>query len=205
MPDEKKPIAQKPNRLGAVQRSAILDEAFALFARQGYRRTSFGDIATAVGLSRPAIYHYFKNKEEVFRAVGDRINKDISLAIDRTLKRPGPLEERLMAIFEARAGRDYALLYVSPFGRELLDEKQRMTTGDAASASNRVRHTATQLIADAHASGEIDLDKQDLKPEKVARLLLIFFEGLVRTEPSEERASAAAQAMVQIFVAGLRH
>ena len=50
-------------------REAILDAAFRRFARYGYRRTSLGDIADEAGLSRPALYHYFRNKEDVFGAL----------------------------------------------------------------------------------------------------------------------------------------
>lgn len=43
----------------------ILDQAFALFASKGYARTTLQDIATATGLTRPALYHYISNKDEL--------------------------------------------------------------------------------------------------------------------------------------------
>ncbi|HEY7813530.1 MAG TPA: helix-turn-helix domain-containing protein [Nakamurella sp.] len=47
----------------------ILDRAAALFARQGLRKTSVQDIATAVGLSKAGLLHHFPTKEGIHDAV----------------------------------------------------------------------------------------------------------------------------------------
>lgn len=39
----------------------LIDKACVLFAEKGYAGTSLTDIADAVGLTRGAIYYYFKN------------------------------------------------------------------------------------------------------------------------------------------------
>ncbi|WP_353395159.1 TetR/AcrR family transcriptional regulator [Hydrogenophaga sp. 5NK40-0174] len=44
------------------QREAILAQAAALFASQGYPGTSMNQVAAASGLSKPTLYHYFKDK-----------------------------------------------------------------------------------------------------------------------------------------------
>lgn len=44
------------------QREFILTQAAQLFARQGYAATSMNEVAQACGLSKPAIYHYFRDK-----------------------------------------------------------------------------------------------------------------------------------------------
>ncbi|MEV8374966.1 TetR/AcrR family transcriptional regulator [Kribbella sp. NPDC056861] len=51
-------------RRGLVERE-IRDCAARLFAAQGIGGTSLQDIATAVGISRPALYHYVKSKNEL--------------------------------------------------------------------------------------------------------------------------------------------
>ncbi len=43
----------------------IMEEATELFAERGFAATSLGDIAEAAGLTRPAIYHYVANKDEL--------------------------------------------------------------------------------------------------------------------------------------------
>jgi TetR/AcrR family transcriptional regulator, transcriptional repressor for nem operon len=47
----------------------IVDVADRLFYRQGYERTSFADIASAVKISRGNFYHHFKSKDEILEAV----------------------------------------------------------------------------------------------------------------------------------------
>jgi AcrR family transcriptional regulator len=47
----------------------ILDEAAALFARQGFAKTSVQDIANAVGLSKAGLLHHFPTKDAIHDAV----------------------------------------------------------------------------------------------------------------------------------------
>ncbi|MBN2669293.1 MAG: TetR/AcrR family transcriptional regulator [Bacteroidales bacterium] len=47
----------------------IIDNARIAFSRFGYKKTSVEDIAKLSGLTKTALYYYFKNKEEVFKAV----------------------------------------------------------------------------------------------------------------------------------------
>jgi AcrR family transcriptional regulator len=49
-------------------RERILDAAMEVFAQTGYRRASMDQVAEEAGLSRQAVYHYFKSKAELFRA-----------------------------------------------------------------------------------------------------------------------------------------
>lgn len=58
-------------------RNKILDASSRLFTEKGYYRTSFGDIAKAVGIGRASIYYYFPNKECVARALFDTIVEEL--------------------------------------------------------------------------------------------------------------------------------
>jgi AcrR family transcriptional regulator len=46
-----------------AHRRRILDAATALFAERGYEATGMRDLAESIGMSAPAIYHYFESKE----------------------------------------------------------------------------------------------------------------------------------------------
>ena len=51
----------------------ILDAALELFCAQGYEGTSIQDIVDRLdGMTKGAIYHHFKSKEEIFNAAFDR-------------------------------------------------------------------------------------------------------------------------------------
>lgn len=56
----------------------ILDVAQGLFLKKGYEDTSIQDIINGLGgLSKGAVYHHFKSKEDIFYAMGDRYNERI--------------------------------------------------------------------------------------------------------------------------------
>lgn len=55
----------------------ILDVAFRLFMEKGYEHTSIQDIIAHLGgLSKGAIYHHFKSKEDILVAVTDRMTAE---------------------------------------------------------------------------------------------------------------------------------
>lgn len=63
-----------------VQR--ILDVAFRLFMEKGYERTSIQDIISQLGgLSKGAIYHHFRSKEEILEAVTKRMTEESNLLL----------------------------------------------------------------------------------------------------------------------------
>lgn len=52
----------------------ILDVAMRLFLEKGYENTTIQDIVDGLGgLTKGAIYHHFKSKEDIIDAVGDRM------------------------------------------------------------------------------------------------------------------------------------
>lgn len=67
----------------------ILDVSFRLFMEKGYERTSIQDIINNLGgLSKGAIYHHFKSKEDILVAVTERMtaesNQMLATIRDRT-------------------------------------------------------------------------------------------------------------------------
>jgi len=50
-------------------REQLIDIAARMFDSKGYAQTGMGDIAQAIGLGRSAVYHYFRNKEEILAAL----------------------------------------------------------------------------------------------------------------------------------------
>lgn len=51
------------------RREAILAHATELFDRKGYLNTSLDDVAQAVGLTREALYYYYRNRSEILLAI----------------------------------------------------------------------------------------------------------------------------------------
>jgi AcrR family transcriptional regulator len=49
----------------ATKREAVLATAAQLFLEKSYTRTSMNDVAERLHITKPALYHYFRNKEEI--------------------------------------------------------------------------------------------------------------------------------------------
>lgn len=60
---------------------ALLAAATRLFAQQGYAGTSIEDINAAAGLTRGAIYHHYAGKAQLFRAVFEAKEAEMTAAI----------------------------------------------------------------------------------------------------------------------------
>lgn len=83
--------------------SRILDVAMALFLEKGYDNTSIQDIIDGLGgLTKGAVYHHFKSKEDILSAALDRDNKPLFDQL-RAIRDDGRMSgaEKLQALFEA--------------------------------------------------------------------------------------------------------
>lgn len=60
---------------GSVLPESILQAATSLFIEHGFDGTSMHEIAEALGVTRTAIYYYFKNKEAILVALTDNITR----------------------------------------------------------------------------------------------------------------------------------
>lgn len=58
-----------PESLAADRRSAILEVAAQLFGRMGFEGASIADIARGVGVTKPTLYHHFRDKDAIYAAV----------------------------------------------------------------------------------------------------------------------------------------
>ncbi len=54
------------------RRQQILDAAVTCFSERGFHEATLADICEQAGLSRGAVYHYFKSKEEIIEGIRAR-------------------------------------------------------------------------------------------------------------------------------------
>ncbi|MBB5917552.1 AcrR family transcriptional regulator [Nocardia transvalensis] len=74
------------------KRQAILDAAFAVFARKGFEQACVQDIATEAGVAKPTVYNHLSDKHSLLResiaVVADAVGADCVAVLDR-LRAPG--------------------------------------------------------------------------------------------------------------------
>jgi AcrR family transcriptional regulator len=84
-----------------LQRETILARAAALFARNGYTATSMNEVAEACGVSKPALYHYVRDKHQLLAEIAEaHIARLLALVADVDATTPAP-EERLRRLIDA--------------------------------------------------------------------------------------------------------
>jgi TetR/AcrR family acrAB operon transcriptional repressor len=107
-------------------RTRILDAAMLVFRRHGFRRSSVEQAAEAAGLTRQALYHHFKSKEALFRAVIARLHESALTAeieaASAAEKAGGSLADILVASVSAKLTYFAASLAGSPHLEELFSE-----------------------------------------------------------------------------------
>ncbi len=59
------PTAQQRQRDRETKRNALLAAAARMFNARGFHASSLDDVAASVGVTKPTIYHYLGNKEQV--------------------------------------------------------------------------------------------------------------------------------------------
>ncbi|GAA3148060.1 TetR family transcriptional regulator [Streptomyces rameus] len=88
-------------------RQRIQDVALALFAEQGYEKTSLREIAERLDVTKAALYYHFRTKEEIIVSLFEDLTKPIENLIEWGRLQPHTLEtkqEILRRYSEALAG-----------------------------------------------------------------------------------------------------
>lgn len=95
------PAGRKRRGEGHTRREEILQAAKELFLEQGYDSTTIRRIADRVGISAPALYLYFKDKEALMLALCDQTFGHLIEAIDEIEKTVSDPLQRVRRFGEA--------------------------------------------------------------------------------------------------------
>ncbi|HXC95157.1 MAG TPA: TetR/AcrR family transcriptional regulator [Edaphobacter sp.] len=105
-----------------VKRDAVLQTAAHMFLEEGYRRTSMSDLAKRLQITKPALYYYFRNKEEILVECYHAGIALIEELLDKAIVSRGTGLEKVSAYIEAYA----KSVVLHEFGRcvSMLDESE---------------------------------------------------------------------------------
>lgn len=79
-------------------RGKLLQMAAHLFRSKGYERTTVRDLASAIGIQSGSIFHHFKSKEEILRAVMEETIVYNTALMRSALAQAKDTRERLLAL-----------------------------------------------------------------------------------------------------------
>ncbi len=182
------------------KREAVFDAASEVFSRYGFRRTSMNDIAEAAGMSRPALYLMFDNKEDLFRQLA--IHRQ-SQAIDEAvlaLSGDGPVAERLTEAVLAYERVYYEPIAGSPHGGEFMELDLSVATEDLARGRARLIGHLAASLSEAQARCEIGIPNGVAGAEALADLLMHAVTGTKKAAVSVEDFRNKVTALCKIFM-----
>ncbi|HZS77870.1 MAG TPA: TetR/AcrR family transcriptional regulator [Ktedonobacteraceae bacterium] len=153
-------------------RRTILRVAQQLFMEYGYRAISTRQIADACGLTQPALYHHFKDKQELYVAMALEELSKTQVALERIARRSDTLEERLrrVALYLLSSTQHDHTLMLHDIRHELSPEA-RMTLSKAFQES--IIAPIASLFQEGQLSGELRNSKQQGSDPSIAAFLFI--------------------------------
>jgi AcrR family transcriptional regulator len=91
-------VPTRPDR-GEATRDALLAAARTLFAEHGYAGVGTEEVVRRAGVTRGALYHYFRDKQDLFRAVFEQTEAEImQTIIARVEGLTDPMEELAVGV-----------------------------------------------------------------------------------------------------------
>jgi TetR/AcrR family transcriptional regulator len=110
----------------------IVDAAAKLFMQRGYRAVSITDIIKAAEITKPTLYYYFPDKEELFVQMGLRVLSQMGEQLRAAAGRASDLEGQLLGLADVFMGeRDGDMRMVRHEMGEHLGPSQRERMGHA--------------------------------------------------------------------------
>jgi AcrR family transcriptional regulator len=159
----------------------------------------FGIPAPAAGTRRLS----FASKEEVFQALGQRLSQRMLAGAETARHRPGTTAGKLTAMHAAWFGTYAETIRQSPHAAELLDAKHRLSADLVTDASRRYQCLVRDVLAEAAATGELDLDAAGLTADTAAELMIASARGLESIAASPAAYRRHLDTLVRVMIAGL--
>lgn len=170
------------DRAKADRHAALLHEAARLFAEHGFGGVSLDDLGAAVGISGPAIYRHFANKQAVLGAVLVQVSERLLEGGRAQVSAQSRAEARLDGLIAFHV--DFAV-------REA--DVIRVQDRDLASLTDEDR-AAVRRLQRSYVELWVDVLRQ-LHPERSAEALRVAAHaafGLINSTPHSARGAEAA-------------
>ena len=142
------------------RRSQIVAAGAAVFTSLGYQATSLEDIAASIGVTRPLIYRYFRDKDELYleilRKARDELDDALLSAVDPTATPADQLRVGVTAYFAFvhDRGQEWDLLFGggAPLAGAVADEAEQMRIATIDKVVWLVRAAAPHVAATTAAA-----------------------------------------------------
>jgi AcrR family transcriptional regulator len=136
------------------KREAVLRTAVQLFLEQGYHRATLNEVAERLNITKPALYNYFRSKEEILFecwALGQERVDDFIAAINAGGGSGLVKLRKLVRAYAGNMATDFGASLVRFDPRDLSDKNSRIVRA----AKKSIDRTFRKYISDGIADGSI--------------------------------------------------
>ena len=142
-------IAERREEEKERRRGEFLDAAESLYAKHGWEAVTMDQVARTARLSRALLYVYFRDKDDLLFAIGERAMKILYQRFAAALETPGIGRDKVDAIGRAYMG--YALEF--PHFFDFWSRFQSHEVSAAASPNEEACHRAGDAVMDLLIQG----------------------------------------------------
>lgn len=174
------------NEKSQDRRTLVLESAMELFLRYGYARVSMDDIAKAAGMSRPALYQFFRNKSDIYQGLAMGWVETVIADMEKRLSGDAPARGRLFDALTKGMLDHVAEMEATTHGAELLGMRDELA-GPHAAFTARKAELLTGVFSTVTGKGVAEAERN-------AWQLIDFLEGMkarVTDRKSREQELAA--------------
>ena len=163
----------------------MLQASARIFGERGFRYATLEDIAHTLGISRPALYHYARSKNELLTACIDIARAELDHALAEARRQSEGLDQ--LRVFFLH----YAEFVCSDFGRCLvLTDRRELEVNEAAAL--RAGHLAySSAVQEILARGVRDGSIRCRDPADASRALFGAFNSIPRWHSKESGRTPA--------------
>jgi len=183
-----------------AKRDAVYDAASVVFAQYGFRRTTMNDIAKSAGISRPALYLMFENKEDLFQGLAaHRLDQAIDSALS-VLQGNGKIADRFLGSLLVFEQIFYEPIADSPHGTELMDISLSLASEIMTKKLARFHAALTKSLSEAEARGQITFARTPMKPRAFVELLFTALNGVKKRALNTAEFRKLVRQLTEIFL-----
>lgn len=180
-------------KMRAESRARILEHALQLFSEQGFERTTVKQLAQTAGMSPGLVYHYFRSKDDVLRAIFHESVQQVQAAFAQaeSVEDPGERIERLVRASLAGV-REHKRFWRLFNGLRLDSRYVEVVFRDGMQWTATIRETMERYFREAGAA----------EPAVEAALLFALIDGVTQHfvfEPGRYPLEAMAERIVQAY------
>lgn len=183
------------------KQNAILTAAWETFATYGFRKTSMDDIARGAGMSRPALYRHYKNKEDIFRSLSQIYYDKAALNVETALAGRGSIRDILERAFLAHYDEVVETMMSSPHGDELLDTSFKACADLAEVGEARIQRIYSAWLQAQADAGHLNLPAA---AADVAGTMAGALKGLKLTAQSYDEFRQKVSILARVAERGIR-